>query len=105
MTDLCVILCTCSGVEEAKKLARMALESRFVACVNVIPEITSMYWWDDNIQEDNECQLVFKTQKNHAEKLYDVIRSEHSYDTIEWVVLDVERASDEYADWMRSAIR
>ena len=105
MTDLCVILCTCSGVEEAKKLAKMALSDRLAACVNLIPEITSLYCWDDEIQEESECQLVFKTQKTHAEKLYNLIRSEHSYDTFEWLVLSIEDAGDDYADWMRSTIR
>lgn len=105
MTDLCVVLCTCSGVEEAKKLAKLALTTQLAACVNIIPEITSMYWWNDEIQEDNECQLLFKTQTTHTEKLYNVIRTAHSYDTIEWVVLNIEDASDDYADWMRSIIK
>ncbi len=105
MTDLCVVLCTCSGIEEAKKLAKLAIESQLAACVNVIPNVTSLYSWEGEIQEDNECQLVFKTRKSNTNQLYNVIRSEHSYDTPEWVVLAVEDVSTDYADWMRSIIK
>lgn len=105
MSDLCVVLCTCPNIEIAKTVAHEAVKSGLAACVNIIPNVVSVYWWDDAVQEDSECQMVLKTQKISEPELREIVLSKHPYDTPEWLVLDVDDASINYADWIRSTIK
>lgn len=105
MSDLCVILCTCPSMETAKLLAQEAVANRLAACVNIVPSMTSIYWWDDSIQEDQECQIILKSNRVNEQELREKILSIHPYDTPEWLVFDVNDSSPDYADWIRSTIK
>ena len=63
MTDKIVVLSTCATQEEAEKLARVLLDERLAACVNVIPRIRSYYRWKGAIESADECLLVVKSSR------------------------------------------
>ena len=103
MTRVCLM--TCPNPEAAQSLARQLLERRLVACVNLVPQVTSMYWWDGKIQEDSEVLLVAKTVAERVEQLKAVLPEIHPYDVPELVVLAVEDGLPAYLNWVKTEAR
>lgn len=95
---------TCPNLETARSLARTLLERRWVACVNVVPQIASFYWWEGQIQEDQEVMLVAKTHQQHLEALKQALPQLHPYTVPELVVLPVEDGLPAYLDWVTESV-
>ena len=74
-----MIISTFPTYEEAKKISNIFLNERLLACANLVPEITSFYWWNENIQEDNEILAIFKTRKELESLVIQRIEQLHSY--------------------------
>jgi len=98
MTRVCLM--TCPNPETARSIARQLLEKRLVACVNVVPHVTSLYWWEGKIQEDSEVLLVAKTAAERIEELKSVLPTLHPYQVPELVVLAVEDGLPAYLNWI-----
>ena len=103
MPDYVVALTTCP-VDISSKLARVLVEKRVCACVNIIPRVMSIYHWKDEITEDEESILLMKTEVDHQEALWEVIKNEHPYDVPEFVVLPITWGSQDYLDWISQSI-
>ena len=94
-----------STVEEAPALARMLVEQRLAACVNILPGARSVYRWKENIEEAEEAMLVIKTTAANVLLVEEALKSLHSYELPEFVVLDVDGVSDAYLQWIQSSVR
>lgn len=105
MSDLCVILCTCPNKSYARDIAYHAVENELAACVNIISGMVSVYRWQGRVQQDQEYQVVLKTHKDAEPKLRKAIFEIHPYRVPEWIVLDVDEASTDYAEWIRSTVK
>ena len=68
MTDLRWLYVTTKDSSEAKKLAKVLLENKLIACANILPEMTSLYEWNGEIEESLESVLVLKTKQEFVEK-------------------------------------
>ncbi|EKQ54771.1 MAG: CutA1 protein involved in divalent cation tolerance [Methanobacterium sp. Maddingley MBC34] len=80
-----MVYITASGVEEAKKIARTLLGEKLVACANIIPKMESIYWWEGNLEEDVESVLLLKTHSELVDKVIDMVKEIHSYQThVHW---------------------
>jgi periplasmic divalent cation tolerance protein len=100
MTNKIVVFSTCGSAEEAHKLARILLEARLAACVNVIMQIHRFYWWQGRIEESGEWLLIIKTSRDAFEQVRSVIESAHSYELPEVLALPVIAGSPSYLDWI-----
>ena len=98
--DSCVVLTTVGSTIEAKTIARALVEERLAACVNVIPEITSIYRWAGKVCEDGECLLVIKSQVPHVAALRERIIQLHSYALPEVFALPLSDGSPRYLQWL-----
>ncbi len=99
-----VVLVTTPNLKVARKLARVALESRLIACANLIPKIESHYRWQGKIERGTEVLLVLKTTKVRFAKLEKLILAEHPYDTPEFLVLPLHSGSARYLDWLAGCV-
>ncbi len=101
-----VVLCNCPP-GEAVAIARTLVEERLAACVNVIPGVTSFYFWKGTLEEDGESTLLIKVAADGVRAMTDRLRDLHSYDTVEIVVLpvDVALSDPRYVNWVRDASR
>lgn len=99
------IILTTTPADEAPKLARALLEERLIACCNILPGATSMYWWNGEITTDAEALLLIKTAAERVTPVMDRILELHPYDVPEVVVLPVETAFEGYARWVRESCR
>lgn len=98
----CVVLVTCPSVDVAREISKAVVSAKRVACVNVIPGLTSIYEWDGAICEESEVLLVMKAQERHLEGLYQQLKSIHPYTVPEFVVLPILAGNESYIHWLRS---
>jgi periplasmic divalent cation tolerance protein len=96
-----VVLTTTPNAEEAESLARKIVEMRLAACVQVLPPMTSFYFWENAVQKDAEHLLLIKTLPEKFDELQEFIQSNHSYKVPEIVALPAEKVSESYFNWMK----
>lgn len=95
---------TCADQAEAKKLARLAVESHLAACANILGSpIESLYFWQGQLEESQENLLLLKTTEELFEPLTKLIRQEHSYQTPCIVALPIVAADADYLKWIKDS--
>ena len=102
--DFYLFIVTVPNIEEGKKIARSLVESRLAACVNIIKDISSVYRWKGEIQEDNEQLLLIKTTEEKSESLIQKIKAIHSYSEPECIGFKVEKGSQKYLNWIKDVV-
>lgn len=95
-----LIYSTTSSEEEAHKIARELVIKKLVACVNIIPKISSIYRWQGKIEEDSEALLIAKTTEKNVEQTITMIKLLHSYEIPDIVVLPVISGLKKYLDYI-----
>ena len=91
---------TAPSSEEAERIAEMLVKKKLAACVQVLPEMKSIYFWKGEVQRDNERLLLAKTTRANFEALEREVRAIHSYETPEIVALPIVAGSKDYLDWL-----
>jgi periplasmic divalent cation tolerance protein len=81
------------------------VEQQLVACVNIIPGITSVYHWDNEIQHDQEWLLLIKTTDDMSEALKEAIMKIHPYDSPELISVDVTDGLPDYLQWVQDTVK
>lgn len=102
--NFCSVYVTFPSEEEAKEIARSAIDQKLAACANFIPSVTSLYRWDDNLCEDLEVLVFFKTTEAVYPKLESFIKQSHSYDVPCIVRLGIEAGNAEYLEWLKNTV-
>ncbi len=100
-----VVLTTVSNSEKAETLARQIVEAKLAACVQVLPQMKSFYFWENAVQTDSEHLLLIKTLAERYDELEKFIKANHSYDVPELVALSAERVSESYLGWIKDYLR
>jgi len=100
MSNARIVLTTAGSQEEARKIAHALVERRLAACVNIVPQIESIYRWQQKIETATEWLLLIKTQAESFERIRAAIKELHSYELPECVMLDVAAGSSEYLNWI-----
>lgn len=95
-----IVLVTAPDEASAKKLARRAISSKLCACVNILPSVKSIYWWEGEVQESAELLLMLKTDEKNVYRLEELILEEHPYSTPEFVVVDSSFVTAKYKKWL-----
>jgi periplasmic divalent cation tolerance protein len=103
MSEYIVALTTCP-TDKSNELGQYLVENRVCACVNIVPRLTSIYHWKDDIVTDEESLLIMKTRENSKEKLWEAIKEKHPYEVPEFIVLPIIWGSSDYLDWISSNI-
>ncbi|MGZ4871262.1 MAG: divalent-cation tolerance protein CutA [Candidatus Angelobacter sp.] len=94
------MLTTAGSEAEARKIAHALVERRLAACVNIVPQLESIYRWQDKVETAQEWLLLIKTQADLFERVRDAVKELNSYDLPECVMLEVAAGSHEYLDWI-----
>jgi periplasmic divalent cation tolerance protein len=95
-----VALTTAPDAEVAVRIARALVEERFAACANLVPQVRSIYRWQDRVEDDSEVLLVIKTRADRIDALAERLRALHPYELPELIVLPVEGGLAAYLDWV-----
>ena len=95
-----VVLMTAANNEEAARLADLLVGARLAACVQILPEIESVYRWKGVIERESEVLVLAKSTSDRFEELEREVRAIHSYETPEIVALSVSAISSPYRKWL-----
>lgn len=95
-----VILVTTESKESADEIARVLLEGRKAACVNILPEVQSHFWWQGGLDHAREALLVIKTRASLLDEVVAAVRAVHPYDVPEVIALPIVGGNPEYLRWL-----
>jgi len=82
-------------------LAQGIVKARLAACVNIIANIGSIYWWEGEVKDTAECQLQIKTASSCVEDVIHYIKQNHPFDVPEILVFPVDKGNEDYFDWVK----
>lgn len=99
-----VVLVTAPNREEAARLAEMLVGARLAACVQILPEMESVYWWEGAVRREPEHLLLVKTTVGRFSTLEREVRALHSYETPEIIALTVSEVSAPYLKWLSTSV-
>ena len=100
-----IVLTTTANPDEAARLGRTLVEERLAACATLIPAVQSIYRWKGEIESSTETLLLLKTGPEQLAALEARLHELHTYETSEFLVLDVAAASHPYLDWLHASLR
>ena len=95
-----IVYSTTNNVQDARKIAHRLVEEQLVACVNIIPNIESIYRWKGNVEEESEFIILAKTVDKNIEKTIERIAQLHSYELPDIVVLPIIGGLKDYLDYI-----
>ncbi|HEY2974209.1 MAG TPA: divalent-cation tolerance protein CutA [Pyrinomonadaceae bacterium] len=98
------VFMTAAHREEATRLAEMLVEKRLAACVQILPEMESVYRWQGKVERQREVLLIAKTTRSRFEELETEVRALHSYETPEIVALPLTAGSGPYLEWLKTSV-
>ncbi|HXH06755.1 MAG TPA: divalent-cation tolerance protein CutA [Vicinamibacterales bacterium] len=103
-TGCIVVLTTLPREADATAVARGLVEDRVAACVNILPEMTSIYTWEGRIEQEPERQLLIKTTEERLPALWTRLRQRHPYQVPEFLVVPVIDGNEAYLRWVAESV-
>lgn len=91
---------TASSIEEADLISNSLLEKKLIACSNIINDMKSTFWWNGNIQKENEVLIIAKSTKALLDNIIAEVKSIHSYDVPEILAIPILGGNPDYLDWI-----
>jgi periplasmic divalent cation tolerance protein len=99
-----IVFITTSSIDEAERIGRGILEKRLAACVNIVRDIKSIYWWKEKIEEGSEVLLIVKTRSEKFRELVEYVKNVHSYEVPEIIALPIIMGYSEYLKWLDETV-
>ncbi len=96
---------TCPDESMARSLATGALKKHLIACANIIPMSSSLYWWEGEIQEATEVLLVGKTTEDQFAAAKDFFVSKHPYECPCVIALPITQGHTPFLQWIEGQCR
>ncbi len=93
-------MCTCPDAATAEGIARRLVESRLVACVNVVPHLTSIYFWQGKVTDGQEVLMMIKTAQNKLADVERTVLTMHPYEFPEFIAFPIIYGNQKYLAWI-----
>ena len=97
---ICWVYITVGSIEEAKKIGRELIEKNLAACINLLENMTSIYNWEDKLEECHEVVMIAKTRKALMAKLIETVKSHHSSDIPCILELPIQNGNPDFLSWI-----
>jgi periplasmic divalent cation tolerance protein len=95
-----IVLTTTSNAADAETLARKIVDARLAACVQILPQVRSIYFWEGKVHTEPEHLLLIKTLPERFDELREFIVFNHPYDTPEITAIETDKVSERYNTWL-----
>jgi len=99
-----VVISTAASEKEGWRIAQKLVEGKLAACVNVIPKVTSFFYWKGKLCREREVIILIKTIQSQLNKLINEIKKIHSYEVPEVISLHVDRGEERYLQWVNKTL-
>lgn len=100
-----VLFITASNGEEAHKIAEVLLNQRKVACVNIVPRVSSLFWWQGKLDSAQESLLIVKTKASLLPEIINLVKGVHSYEVPEIIALPIVGGNQDYLEWIGKEVK
>ncbi len=100
-----VLLITTANTEEAQRISSMLLNQKKAACVNIVPKVSSLFWWQDKLDSAQESLLIVKTKTSLLNEIVTLVREIHSYDIPEIIALPIVGGNQDYLNWIGKEVK
>ena len=101
-TSAIFVYVACKTMKEARKIAGHCVENRFAASANILPHMESVYWWDGQINNEDEVVLILKTTTGQYPELEKAVKKIHSYECPCIMALPITHGFKPYMDWIKT---
>ncbi len=100
-----VVVFVTAPKEKASEIARHLVEKRLAACVNIVGEVESIYWWQGRVEEDKESLLIIKTRLDALQRLMEEVRRIHPYQVPEVIAIPIIAGLEDYLEWLENEVK
>ncbi|PZU96419.1 MAG: divalent-cation tolerance protein CutA [Pseudanabaena sp.] len=95
-----VIMTTLPDQDQANNIAKILVEERLAACVQVLPAMTSTYIWEGNLCQESEHLVLIKTLESNYAAIMTRLKSLHPYEVPEAIAIPIKAIAPNYAAWI-----
>jgi periplasmic divalent cation tolerance protein len=99
-TDRIIVLITTGSEAEAHKIAELLVKGKKAACVNIVPRVDSLFWWEGKLDSAQESLLLVKTKASLFPEIVELVKRTHSYEVPEIIALPIIAGSEDYLKWL-----
>ena len=103
-TGYIIIFITCNDAEEAQNMAELIVEQRMAACVNIVPNINSSFWWEGKIESAQESLLLIKTKADKLPEIIQSVKAVHTNTIPEIIALSIIGGNQDYLNWIDNEV-
>lgn len=103
-TSSIVVFVTASTEEEARRIAELLLDQRKAACVNIVPRVDSLFWWQGKLDSAQESLLIIKTKASLLPEIVNLVKGVHSYEVPEIIAMPIIGGNEDYLKWLNSEV-
>jgi len=100
-----VLFITTADAEEARRIADVLLKERKAACVNIVPAVSSLFWWQDKVEKAEESLLIVKSRASVLNQIVKLVKQHHSYDVPEIIALPIIGGNPDYLEWIGKEVK
>ena len=104
MSEYVIVFVTTGSVAEAKQIAEVLVDQQLVACVNIVPEILSIYYWQGKVEKNTEAKMIIKTKSSLLNQLTQTVKNMHSYDVCEVIAVPIISGNSDYLKWIDESV-
>jgi periplasmic divalent cation tolerance protein len=98
------VYCTCASIEQAQLIGKKGVEERLAACANILPGMQSIYKWNNELVQEEEVVLIFKTTQERFDALKSRVLELHSYEVPCVIALPISHGHEAYLNWIISEV-
>ncbi len=95
-----VVFITTPSNEEADKIADVLVGQRRAACVNIVPQVRSRFWWQGKIESEEEALLIVKMRSELLDEVIGLVKANHSYEVPEVIAMPISSGNEDYLSWL-----
>ena len=95
-----IVLVTGGSLENAQKIANKLLTEKKAACVNIVPQVDSHFWWHGKIESAGEQLLIIKTRSALLDDVEKIVKSIHPYTVPEIIALPIVGGNKDFLNWV-----
>jgi len=95
-----LVYMTMENRDQAREIGRVLVRERLAACVNIIDQMNSIYWWEGKVQEESETVMIAKTRAALVPELTERVKKLHSYDVPCVVSMQLLEGNQDFLDWI-----
>ncbi len=99
------VVTTTKNKEDAEKIARLLIEKRLAACVQIVGPVSSIYRWKGNVEQAEEWQCLIKSRQDLFGEVEEAIKAIHPYETPEIIATVISAGSGDYLKWLQDELK